>query len=487
MSNYTRYILVLLTFLAACTQMPENAQTVNRIPDIFPDYVDVTIPTEIAPLNFYVNDTSECVYVKIIGKNGEAISISGDYADFDIDNWHNFITKNKGSALSVKVYTKSNNKWREYLPFNVYVSDCNLDEYGVTYRKIAPGYQTFSLIGVYQRNLSNFDEKPLLESRGVDGQCLNCHTPNRTNPDQFYVHIRGKHGATVIRSNGKTMIYSPKGENRNANLTYGSWHKDGRYCAFSETKIYQCFHTGKDKLVEPYDEISDIVVLDIVDNKIITSPLLQTDYIETTPFFSADGTKIYFCTSYNYPVPAEYNKRKYSLCSIDFDVVTETLSSKVDTIIDSKKWDKSIALPRPSYDGKWIVFCVSDFGTNPVNRAESDLYIMDMKNNSVRKIDEINSTDTDGYHNWSANSRWMLFTSKRLDGLYANLYFTQVDDSGHFSKPFLMPQKNPRKAYCESLHSYNAPDFTSKNIDINYRNIYNGLMSEERIKISVKK
>ncbi len=479
--------IIAATFFAACSPQPENAEMTNRTPDIFPDYVDVTVPAEIAPLNFYVNDSSECVFVEITGENGEKISSSGSYADFDIERWHGLISGNKGKSVSVKVSSKVNGKWRGYLPFKINVSTYDLDEYGVTYRKIAPGYQTFSLIGVYQRDLSNFDEKPLLESRALGGQCLNCHTPNRTNPDQFYVHVRGKHGATIIRSGGKTMIYSAKAENQNANPTYGSWHKDGRYCAFSETKIYQCFHTGKDKLVEPYDEMSDIVVLDITNNQIITSPLLQNDSIATTPFFSADGTKIYFCTCYNYPVPAEYDKRKYSLCSIDFDGVKGEFGGAVDTIINAQKWDKSIALPRPSYDGKWMVFCTSDFGTNPVNRAESDLWIMDMETGGVRKIDEINSSDTEGFHNWSANSRWMLFASKRLDGLYANLYFTQIDDSGRFTKPFLMPQKDPKKAYGESLHSYNAPDFTSKDIDINYRSIYNDLLSSERIKISLKK
>ena len=486
MRKFFLHIIVAL-ICAACSQMPENAVHVDDLPDIFPDYKDVTIPKEIAPLNFYVNDSSDCVYVEAVGESGDKISASGSYADFDVDDWHQLTSKNIGKSITVKVFTKTADRWKEYSPFKINVSNYNLDEYGVTYRKIAPGYQTFSLIGVYQRNLSNFDEIPLLESRGLGGQCLNCHTPNRTNPDQYYVHIRGKHGATIIHTGGKDLIFNAKAEGQNASLTYGSWHFGGKYCAFSQTKVLQCFYTGNHQLIEPYDDVSDIVVLDVEGNQLITSPLLQNDSIATTPFFSADGNKIYYCSTYNYPVPAEYDKRKYSLCSIDFDAETGRLGDKVDTIINAQKWNKSICLPRPSYDGNYIVFCVCDYGTNSVNRSESELYIMDLRNDSIRKIDEINSTDSDAFHNWSANSRWMLFASKRMDGLYACLYFTMLGDDGRFSKPLLLPQKDPKKSYDESLYSYNAPDFTSKNVDIDYRKIYNDLMSDKRLTIKLKK
>ena len=486
MRKFFLHIIIAL-ICAACSQIPENAVHVDVLPDIFPDYKDVTIPREIAPLNFYVNDSADCVYVEAVGGSGEKISASGSYACFDVDDWHELISKNVGKNISIKVSSKIHNKWIEYLPFDIHVSNYDIEEYGITYRKIAPGYQTFSLIGIYERKLANFDEKPLLESRALGGQCLNCHTPNRTNPDQFYVHIRGKHGATIIHSNGRTIFCNPKAEGQNAGLTYGSWHKDGNYCAFSQTKVLQCFYTGQERLIEPYDDASDIVVLDVNNNQIITSPLLQTDSLETTPFFSADGSKIFFCTAYNYPVPAEFDKRKYSLCSIDFDSQTGTLGGKVDTIINAQKWGKSICLPRPSYDGNYIVFCVCDYGTTPVNRSESELYIMDLRNGSIRKADEINSTDTDGFHNWSGNSKWMLLSSKRLDRLYANIFITMIDDDGRFTKPFVLPKKDPKKTYEETLYSYNAPDFTSKEVDIDYRRTYQRLMSAERTNIKLKK
>ena len=44
-------ILVILVFVG-CTSQVENPTKTDRLPAIYPDYVGVTIPVEIAPLNF---------------------------------------------------------------------------------------------------------------------------------------------------------------------------------------------------------------------------------------------------------------------------------------------------------------------------------------------------------------------------------------------------------------------------------------------------
>ena len=41
-----------LSLLTSCTQRVENPVALDRLPDIYPDYIGVTIPAEIAPLNF---------------------------------------------------------------------------------------------------------------------------------------------------------------------------------------------------------------------------------------------------------------------------------------------------------------------------------------------------------------------------------------------------------------------------------------------------
>ena len=41
-----------ILLLASCAQTHENAEQVNHLPNMYPDYADVTNPVNIAPLNF---------------------------------------------------------------------------------------------------------------------------------------------------------------------------------------------------------------------------------------------------------------------------------------------------------------------------------------------------------------------------------------------------------------------------------------------------
>ena len=76
----------------------------------------------------------------------------------------------------------------------------------------------------------------------------------------------------------------------------------------------------------------------------------------------------------------------------------------------------------------------------------------------MRPADELNSDDTESYHSWSSNGKWVVFSSRRLDGRYTRLYIAHFDGEGHFSKPFLLPQK--KMSYNDlRLRSYNIPEF----------------------------
>ena len=52
------YTLMAVLALMSCggASVPQTYTTVNAQPDIYPDYTDVTIPVNIAPLTFMMND-----------------------------------------------------------------------------------------------------------------------------------------------------------------------------------------------------------------------------------------------------------------------------------------------------------------------------------------------------------------------------------------------------------------------------------------------
>jgi len=79
--------------------------------------------------------------------------------------------------------------------------------------------------------------------------------------------------------------------------------------------------------------------------------------------------------------------------------------------------------------------------------------------NGPRPMTAANSDDTESFHNWSANSRWLVVSSRRDDGLFTRPYFCHVDADGRVSKAFMLPQRNPRQFYRDRFLSFNVPEF----------------------------
>lgn len=468
--------------------VPTNPIQANQLPKIYPDYIGVTVPATIAPLNFNVEDIdAESVNVVVEGSKIGELQSEGDYANFDIDDWHHLLDQNRGGDLKVTVYVEKKGNWTQYKDFDIHVSPYALDDWGLTYRRIAPGYEVYGKLGIYQRNLSNFEETAILENTAAPGACLNCHTANRTNPDQFTFHVRGDHGATLVSQNGKREWLKAKNDSLKGSMVYPYWHPSGKYCAYSTNTTHQSFHAVKDERIEVFDQASDVFVYQPSTHELILDTLLMTkDHYETYPVFSPDGKTLYFCSSTAEPIPSGYKDIKYNICKIGFDAATGKFGNQVDTIFNARELGKSATHPRPSYDGRYIMFTMSDYGCFPIWHKEADNWLLDLKTGQAKPLAAANSKNTDSWHNWSKDSHWFVFTSRRGDGLYTRLYLACIDDKGNVSKPFLLPQRNPKKFYDELQDSYNTPDFTSKPVELDARAAGNEIMSDKRIPTKIK-
>ena len=474
--------------LAGCMEPVDNAVKVDRLPHIYPDYVGVTIPASIAPLDFNVEEEGITkVDVTVRGSRSGEIHMQGEWAEFDIDDWMALTKANIGGKLNVDVCAKGGDgKWKQYRGFDIHVSVFPLDDYGLTYRRIQPGYEVGGNIGIYQRDLHSFDEFPLLTETAVPGRCFNCHTPNRTNPKQITLQVRGEGGGTLVQKDGVQTWYDTKTDSTRAAGSYASWHPSGRYCAYAVNAVHQSFFVNKERNIEVYHDFGDVMVLDTETGELILSPLLQTEDTEIFPAFSADGKTLYFSTSRKCNVPAEYEKVKCSLCAIQFDADKGSFGNKVDTLLNGPAADKSFVLARPSYDGRWLMYCTANRCNFPVSQKESDLWLMDLKTRQTRPLKEVNTPESESFHNWSGNSRWFVFSSKGEDGMYSRAYLASVDDNGRVTKPFLLPQRNPRKFYRNMFDSYNCPDFTKVKVDFDVRTAREKISSGERKKVKIK-
>ena len=73
-------------------------------------------------------------------------------------------------------------------------------------------------------------------------------------------------------------------------------------------------------------------------------------------------------------------------------------------------------------------------------------------------MEEINSPDTESYHSWSSNGRWVVFSSRRYDGNYTRPFIAHIDKDGHGSKPLELPCADP-DYHRKFLKCYNVPEF----------------------------
>lgn len=481
-------ISIICWLTVSCTSRPENPVAVNDMPNIYPDYKGVTIPAEIAPLNFNMaTDDADMVDVSVRGSKGGVIHTQGEYADFDIDEWHSLTAQNKGGKLTFTVCAKKDGEWKQYKDFTVNVSPYAIDEWGLTYRRIAPGYETYSKMGLYQRDLSNFNEYAIIENTQVPGMCVNCHSAHQTDPSKFVFHVRGNHGATMFQIDGMREWLKAKNDLLGGSMVYPYWHPSGKYCAFSTNQTRQGFHVIKDERIEVFDLSSDVFVYNPATHEILTDSLLQTkDWSENSPVFSPDGRTLYYMTCKQQDYPVHYKDEKYNLCKISFDPETGKFGENVDTIFNAVAMGKSLTWPRPSHDGKYIMFTLMDYGYFSIWHNESDQWLLDLQTGEARELKEINSDKADSYHNWSMNSHWVVFTSRRDDGYYTRLYMACVDDKGHFSKPFMLPQRHPMEYYSESLFSFNTPDFTKTKVEFDAYEAGREIESDKRVETKVK-
>jgi dipeptidyl aminopeptidase/acylaminoacyl peptidase len=218
-----------------------------------------------------------------------------------------------------------------------------------------------------------------------------------------------------------------------------------------------------------------LIIFDAETNTVFKSPKIATEKnFETFPCWSPDGKSLYFCSARALPQD-KFDQIRYDLLRIAFNPGTMQLG-EIDTIISANRIGKSISFPRISPDGKYLMFCMSNYGNFSIWHKESDLYLLNLESKEITKLD-INSDQTESYHQWSSNGRWIVFSSRRRNGLYTRPYFSCFDKDGNAQKPFLLPQKDPG-FYEDFLKSYNVPEFVTSKVDIDPRDLYEVIRSK---------
>lgn len=457
----------MLFLLSSCNQPVSNdISNIQEEANIYPPYQGTVIPYNIAPLNFMICEEGVRFVVRfaVAGKDSFDISSKGRVS-IPMRKWEKLLNNHRGEQMEVSIIAHQTTGWTCYRPLQFTIATEPIDPY-LVYRLIEPGYEGWGRMGIYQRCVENFDETPIILNNLTDGNCMNCHSFCRGNPQTMLFHMRQQNAGTLFLKDGIVQKINTKTPEMISAGVYPRWHPNERYVAFSVNSTRQEFHTAHTNKVEVYDMASDLVIFDTETNTIFTDSLICSESsFETFPEWSPDGKYLYFCSAPARSMPAEYDSLRYDLLRISFDSSTGRFDNKVDTLVSSIRSKKSVAMPRISPDGKYIIFCMSNFGTFPIWHRENDLYLMNLETAKITNLTAINSNQSDSYHSWSANGRWMVFGSRRMDGTFTHPYISYFDMQGHAYTPFLLPQKDPEH-YDFLIKSYNIPELITGKVSV---------------------
>lgn len=466
-------ILMMLGVLAGCTPQPDRAVSVDRQPTIFPDYTDVILPPNIAPLNFQLTDSASAVSVEVDGVT--ILSSTGSKAIFDADDWKQLLQTHRGKALKVKVYAQYGDQWRVYKPFTWTVSNDSIDPY-VSYRLISPSYVSYEELTLNQRCLENDAEEVMvdnmLSSTEEEGQCVNCHSYQNYRPDRMQFHARQNHAGTFIMEGDQRKKVALKDDKMLSAGVYPAWHPRLDLIAYSTNKTVQSFHTRDINKIEVLDGASDLVLYDVQSDKLTTIEAANDEF-ETYPSWSPDGRYLYYSSAHlTYPsdtIDIAYalqhaQEIRYNIYRKAFNPQTRRFGPR-ELVFDADTLHQSATLPRISPDGRWLLFSMGSYGCFHIWHKDADLWMMDLQSRKAFPLTQANSPEAESYHTWASNGRWVVFSSRRDDGVYTRLYFTHIDANGHASKPFELPQADPNYPH-ELLKSYNIPELTKGRVDL---------------------
>ena len=471
-----KYIKTLLSsamaammLLASCAPTHENEEQVNHLPNMFPDYADVTIPVNIAPLNFMVRDKNlNSIEVVATIKQGTSTPESTDensirvaakdnVVKFSLSEWKDFLQKAAGKKINVQVYTRSNQGyWTAFKPFTWEVANDSIDPY-LSYQLIDPDYKVWNNIQIKERCIEDFKEKVLADHNLEKNSCMNCHIPGNQDPNLSMIYLAEDGREAILSRNGQMRRLNIQTTGMVTPATYFAFSPSGKYITFSTNDYEPAFHASSSHRVEVFDKRSDVYVADLDNNTIISSSLTcNNSTLATFPVFSPNGKYIYYCVASNKAIKDDNIKElKYALVRIPFDEASGRFGNKVDTLYNAR----SVCHPKISPNGRYCLFSVTDYGTCPAWHPEADLYMLDLQTNQIDTLSIVNSPKSDTYHSWSHNSRWFVFGSKRDDGVYTKPYICYFDRQGKAHKPFLLPQKDPA-TYDFCLKCFNTPELS---------------------------
>lgn len=442
---------------------------------IFPDYKNIIIPANIAPMNFQVISDAKEILAEVCAGDINIVITANSQNEiiFDEKVWKQLVKNEHGKGINIHIFTNTGKKWTRYEDFKMDVASPT-DKY-LSYRLIEPGYELYRQMGLYQRDLESFEVKTIYENNRTqdseNNHCVNCHNYQNYSTDRMLFHVRSAHGGTVIYNDGKIEKLNLKNDSILSAAVYPTWHPYKNRIVFSSNMTGQSFHMLDKEKVEVIDTESDLIYYN-ADKKCISNIFKTKTCLESFPCWDPKGNKLYYCAAYLPQldtIPEEqiysfvlkhFKEIKYDIMSLDFDPQKEQFYN-AQVVVSSSTEGKSSVVPKISPDGQFLLYTKGDYGQFHIWHKSADLWVKNMHTGKEYALSAANSNDADSYHSWSSNGRWIAFSSRRDDGNFTRIYLSYFDQQGKAHKAFMIPQEKPSDNTL-LLKSYNVPELTKK-------------------------
>lgn len=461
------FTLVAALLIACGNKIPSEYVESKELPRIYPDYTNVTVPVNIAPLTFQSETEADGIVARLTAGEEEVVC-GGSKVQPDVSDWERLKENAKGRAINVQVYVRKNGQWTRFKPFDIYVSPDSIDPY-ISYRLIPPLYTSYRELSINQRCLENYDEQVIYDNMLCmtmeEGQCINCHSYQQYNPERMQFHARHYLDGTLIAYDGKIKKINLVSDSILSAGVYPAWHPWLPLIVYSTDKTVQTFHITNSDKVEVLDTQSDLIAFDVEKSEVTNIEKDPLEF-EVFPSWAPDGKTLYYCSAHfeykdsiepDFETLHRFKEIKYNIYKKSFDPQTLQFGPR-ELVFDAASMDKSATLPRISPDGRYLMFTLGEYGVFHIWHHDADLWMLDLVTGEARNVEEINSPNVESYHSWSSNGKWVVFSSRRYDGNYTRPFFTHIDKNGQCSKPFELPSADP-DYHRQFLKSYNVPEF----------------------------
>jgi len=337
----------------------------------------------------------------------------------------------------ITVYSLIHGRTSKSRPVRLVISERPLTD-RIVYRLVPLYFTPGDPVAISLLFLHQSQPTRLLE---VQQSCVGCHAYATGTAVFNCVKKKTRKAVTMIENNQRLNLRHHVFKE----FSFVSLSLDGKYAALVKNtsgKIIKRKNVG-----DPFDFVynsGDIYIYSFESDTLEPLPgASEPQFTEDMPSFSPDGQKVMFS---RYQAVGKAKKLR-AIPSMDLYEVP----------FNSGKGGEATPLPNASAnqmhhyfarytpDGKWISFCRADATKGVFARKDSDIHLLSRADHDVTALSLNKAGTMDSWHDWSSDSRWLIFSSKRDKNQVTALYLSYVDENGKDHPPIKVADDPHRK------------------------------------------